>query len=52
MKANVTVVLKYEDWDLDSRYIAQRAGIINKKILIGTKVNPTLSAGADKGRSG
>ena len=52
MDDTITVTIKYEDMDLASRYIAQRAGIINKKILIGTKVNPTLSAGADKGRSG
>ena len=37
--------------DLDSRYIAQRVGIIDK-IQIGKRVNPTISAGADKGRSG
>ena len=51
MEVNVTVVLKYEDWDLDSRYIVQRAGIMDK-ILIEKRVNPTISAGVDKGRSG
>ena len=45
----VTVILKYEDMDLDSRYIAQRAGIMDE-MLIEKRVNPS-SAGADKSRS-
>ena len=46
----ITVVIKYEDKDLDFRYIAQKADIMDK-ISMGEKVNPTKSGGSDKGRS-
>ena len=46
----VAVVSKYEDKDLDFRYIVQKAGIMDK-VSIEKKVNPTRSGGSDKGRS-
>ena len=35
---------------MDFRYIAQKAGIMDK-VSIGKRVNPTRSGGSDKGRS-
>ena len=46
----VTVVIKYEDKDLDFRYVAQKVDIMDM-ISMGEKVNPTKSGGSDKGRS-
>ena len=45
----VAVVSKYEDKDLDFKYIVQEAGIM-EEVSIEEKVNPTRSGGSDKGR--
>ena len=45
----VAVIIKYEDRDLDFRYIVQKAGIMDM-VSMGEKVNPTKSGGSDKGR--
>ena len=48
-KTSISVLSKYEDRDLDFKYIVQSAGLLDK-VSPETVVNPTWSAGSDKGR--
>ena len=47
---SILVLSKYEDRDLDFKYIVQAADLLGK-VLPETIVNPTWSGGSDKGRS-
>ena len=50
MLTSILVLSKYEDRDLDFKYIVQAADLLGK-VLPETIVNPTWSGGSDKGRS-
>ena len=50
MPSSNLVLSKYEDRDLDFKYIVQAADLLGK-VLPETIVNPTWSGGSDKGRS-
>ena len=50
MPSSILVLSKYEDRDLDFKYIVQAADLLGK-VLPETIVNPTWSGGSDKGRS-
>ena len=48
--AAISVLSKYEDRDLDFKYIIQAADLV-EKVFPESIVNPTWSGGSDKGRS-